>query len=120
MITDPSTCLLAQISRSRRVEQRQQTVLLFWDGRCVCLERDAFACLNRLLATGVMELELTRLREGKLCLEQHPVGHFHLHLEPCCLILPLLDFLNLVQLVRAANRRLSSEARPVVPSVIYQ
>lgn len=116
MMIEPST-LLAKAGHRRRVEQRQQTLFLIWDGTCICLEPGAFACLNRLLASGVLELELTRLYEGDYCLEQHRIGHFKLYLESCCLALSLLDFLSLVQLVRLAYRRLSGEDRLIIPPI---
>ncbi|MCB0155618.1 MAG: hypothetical protein KDF65_12550 [Anaerolineae bacterium] len=118
MLIDQSSCLLATTSQQRRVEYRQRTVFLRWDRLDVRLEPDAFACLNRLLATGVMELELFHFCEGDFRLEQHRPGHFKLQLgaHPC-LALPLLDFLTLVQLVRLASRRLPREAKRTVQSI---
>ena len=120
MMTNPSM-LLATASQQRRVEYRQRTVFLSWDSLDVRLEPDAFACLNRLLATGVMELELFHFCEGNFRLEQHRLGHFKLQLGVYpCLVLPLLDFLTLVQLVRLASRRLPVEAKPTVQPIVYQ
>lgn len=120
MMTKPST-LLATAGRHRRVEYRQRTVFLRWDRLDVRLEPDAFACLNRVLATGVMELELFHFCEGDFRLEQHRFGHFKLQVgaHPD-LALSLLDFLTLVQLVRLASRRLPREAKRTVQSIVYQ
>ena len=84
-------------------------IRLTWDKKRVHFSPPNFGKLVKLLEDSVFELNLTRTSEGSYLLKQKIPGTFQLRLDNTDIQLSLMDFLNLVTLVRTAVKQMPKQ-----------
>lgn len=99
--------LLAHSGDKRSVQLRNDgAVHLVWDEVTVRLFPFEFRQIERLLEVGVVELDLTAIRDGCFCLKQPHLGKYLLSLGQLELGLSLQDFLELAKITYTAAQQL--------------
>ena len=102
--------LLAGSGPNRSVMLDHRGVVhLIWDEVSIRLRPSEFMRVERLLEAGVVELELTKISDGRFFLTQPELGEYRLGLSQIELGLSLKDFLDLVKLAYTAARQLNCD-----------
>ena len=104
---DQNNTVVAKYNDHRQISWTASgLVYLLWDHIPLMIPPFKFTQLVNVLEEGVFEVELARIRCGPCRLMQEEPGCFHLCIENVGLKLSLLEFLDLVRLVREAARQL--------------
>ncbi|MCB0167129.1 MAG: hypothetical protein KDI79_23070 [Anaerolineae bacterium] len=104
---DQNVTVVAKYNDHRQISWTASgLVYLLWDRVSLMISPVKFNHMVNLLEEGVFEIELCRIKCGPCRLMQEEPGCFHLWVENVGFDLNLLEFLDLVRLVREAARQL--------------